>query len=418
MRPISVSLKLTAADANGICTTQTAAAAADLSLGGALYHADNTAYFGTDSRVRITSAGDDTGITFTVYGTDAYGPVSETVTGVSGSTVDTVTYFRTVERIIASGASAGNVSAGTSGDADALTTAAAVTATGQLTRNGVAYRSAKMSGTAILVPAQVVYLYSAGDLSGIEFTVYGRDADGVEMSEAISGPNAANTYGTKLFSEVIAVYANAAVATNVTVGDKGNVDSICEAQQLTGAGYLVFNGTGCDLAARHISITSASADESGVTFTVRGLDRKGLYMTEAIVGPGAGLTVKGSKNFSVVQAIRVSGALGGNVTVGSADEAETQLIPVDFYNTTTTYQVRRSADMDNSTEQMVSYTRDEILLPSSKTEYTADYANMTSDWLVADEAQTLFGPVTGFRLRVRSHTIGTLDMRIIAPLRG
>lgn len=418
MRPKTISLKLTAADANGICTAQSTAGAADLTIGGALYKADTTAYFGVDSKVRITSAGDDSGITFTVYGTNAYGPYSETVVGSNGSTVDTVGSFRTVTNILASGASAGNVSAGTSGDTDALTTAAAVAAAGQLVRNGVAYRKAFMYGTAILVPAQVVYLYSAADFSTKVFTVYGRDASGVAISEDIAGPNAGSTSGTKLFAEVVAVYANDTLGTNVTVGILGDLDYICEAQQLAEAGYFVFNGTGCGLAARHVSITSASDDESGVTLTVRGLDRKGLYMSEDIVGPGAELTVTGKKNFSVVHSVRASGALAGNVTVGSADEADSPVIPLDFYNTVTTYQVRRSDDMDAATEHIVSYTRDEILLPDSKTEYTAGYIDTTDDWQVADEGQTLTGAVTGLRLKVQKHTIGTIEMRIIAPLRG
>ncbi len=418
MRPVTISLKLTTADANGICTAQTAAAAADLTIGGALYKASPVAYFGTDSRVRITSAGDDTGITFTVNGTNSYGPVSETVTGASGSYVDTVTYFRTVTNIIASGASAGNVSAGVSGSTTLLTTAASVSAAGQLSRNGNAYRVAYMYGTSLLAPAQAVYITSAGDDSGVTFTVYGRDADGIEISESITGANAGAAYGSKLFAEVIAVYANGALASTATVGTVGDTDYICESQALDGAGYFVFNGTGCDLAARHLSITSAGSDESDKTFTVRGLDRKGRYMTETVTGPTASATVNGSKNFSVVHTVRCSAALTGNVTVGTANEAESEVIPIDYYSTSLTYQVRRSSDMDASTEQRVGFTQEEILLPNSKNEYTAHYNYPQTGWLNEEENQSVSGPITGLRLEVRTHTIGTWELTTLVPLRS
>jgi hypothetical protein len=406
---------LTTADADGICAAQTAAAAADLTIGGALYKASTVAYLGTDSAVRITSAGDDTGITFTIYGTNAFGKYEETVTGASGSYVDTVGTFRTVERIIASGASAGNVSAGTSEDTDSLTTAASVAAVGQLSRNGVAYRVAYMYGTSLLAPAQAVYVTSAGDDSGVTFTVYGRDADGVEVSEAITGANAGASYGTTLFGEVIAVYASGAVDSAAYVGISGDRDYICESQALAGAGYFVFNGTGCGLTARHLSITSAGSDESDKTFTIRGLDRRGKYMTETITGPTASVTVPGTKNFSVVHSVRCSAALAGNVTVGSADEAESAFIAVNYYSSSLTYQVRRSSDMDASTEQRMSFTQEEVLLPGSKSEYQVRYNYPYTGWLNEDENQSISGPITGLRLEARSYTIGTWDITILVP---
>jgi hypothetical protein len=65
-------------------------------------------------RVLFTSAGNDSGITFTVTGTDWNNmPVSEVVTGANATTVYTVYDFKTVTSVVASGASAGNVSIGT-----------------------------------------------------------------------------------------------------------------------------------------------------------------------------------------------------------------------------------------------------------------------------------------------------------------
>jgi len=67
-------------------------------------------------RVLFTSAGNDSGITFTITGTDwNNNPVSEVLTGANATTAYTLYDYKTVTSIVASGASAGNVSIGTNG---------------------------------------------------------------------------------------------------------------------------------------------------------------------------------------------------------------------------------------------------------------------------------------------------------------
>lgn len=61
----------------------------------------------------ITNAGDDTGDTYVVTGTDEYGATMiETITGANAGVAAGVKAFKTVSSIVASGASAGNVSVG------------------------------------------------------------------------------------------------------------------------------------------------------------------------------------------------------------------------------------------------------------------------------------------------------------------
>ena len=63
--------------------------------------------------VTITSSADDSGITFTVTGTDHYGQaVVEVVTGANAGSAASTKTFKTVTSIAVSGASAGNVQAG------------------------------------------------------------------------------------------------------------------------------------------------------------------------------------------------------------------------------------------------------------------------------------------------------------------
>lgn len=70
--------------------------------------------FDVPRNLRFTSAGNDTGITFTVAGFDVYGvPMSETITGANAGIASGAKAFYSVTTITASGASAGNVSIGT-----------------------------------------------------------------------------------------------------------------------------------------------------------------------------------------------------------------------------------------------------------------------------------------------------------------
>lgn len=117
MQPIVVSVgPLVAADTNGICESQTTAGAANLNLNGALV-TGGVAVLDAPRQIGITSGGNDTGVTFTVYGTTFGGvSISEAVTGTSGSTATTLLDFLTVTRVSTSSAtSASGVTVGTTG---------------------------------------------------------------------------------------------------------------------------------------------------------------------------------------------------------------------------------------------------------------------------------------------------------------
>lgn len=76
----------------------------------------NTATLDLARQVRVTSGGNDTGITFTISGTDWSGqPISEALTGASGSTADSALDYKTLTSISTSGAVATTVTVGTNG---------------------------------------------------------------------------------------------------------------------------------------------------------------------------------------------------------------------------------------------------------------------------------------------------------------
>ena len=103
-----------ALDADGISVAATIGSATTLTLGGTL--TSGGSYTSGDNMgqlVTILSAADDSGITFTIVGTDAVGDAqTEVVTGADTTTATSSGYFNTVTSITTSDATAGNVSAG------------------------------------------------------------------------------------------------------------------------------------------------------------------------------------------------------------------------------------------------------------------------------------------------------------------
>lgn len=118
MRPIVVTCgPYTAPSATNIRTASSVTSGA-VTLNGSLV-SSSVATLDTQRRVLFTSAGNDSGITFTITGTNASNDViSETLTGGNTTSVYTVLSYKTVTAVTASGASAGDVSIGTNGVAD------------------------------------------------------------------------------------------------------------------------------------------------------------------------------------------------------------------------------------------------------------------------------------------------------------
>lgn len=114
--PSTIALQLAAAAATGIATAQAVSGATPLTLNGSLV-TSGVAVMDVARRIIIASSGADSAIIFTVKGTDRNGnSQSETITGVATPTpVQSVLDYKTVTSITPSGATAGNISAGTNG---------------------------------------------------------------------------------------------------------------------------------------------------------------------------------------------------------------------------------------------------------------------------------------------------------------
>lgn len=118
--PITTTITLGVADADGVAQNQTLGAAGTLTLNGALV-TGGVAIMDVPRRVILTSAGNDSGRTFIIAGTarsEQGGIVqSETITGGNIAAVESLLDFATVTSITGSGATAAGITAGTNGTA-------------------------------------------------------------------------------------------------------------------------------------------------------------------------------------------------------------------------------------------------------------------------------------------------------------
>ena len=143
-----------------------------------------------------------------------------------------------------------------------------------------------------------VTLLSTGDDSARTATVTGTDIYGNTQTEEIAladGTGATPTAtGSKVFASVSSISVDGALAANISSG----IVSTVPAQ------------------ASLITITSASADESSVLFTITGLDMDGNAQTEVIKGPEASATVTGRLQFSAIYSVTPDTTTTGNISVG------------------------------------------------------------------------------------------------------
>lgn len=113
MRPKKFDFDPDNTDANGIYEAAAVAGAGALTLDGALV-SGTVAAMDYARQISIDSAGNDSGITFTVTGTDGDGKaLVEVITGGNAAAVESAGYFKTITSIVASAAAAGNVTIGT-----------------------------------------------------------------------------------------------------------------------------------------------------------------------------------------------------------------------------------------------------------------------------------------------------------------
>lgn len=179
-------------------------------------------------------------------------------------------------------------------------------------------------------------------------------------------------------------------------------DGICQSQTPAGAGNLTINGAQSSggavtfNAAYRVEVSSAG-NVSTNTFTFTGTDQHGNPLTEAIAGPNIGTTTT-TGYFKTVTQVAINAAAGAAVTVGSADEAVTQTVPVDIYASQTTFGADIGGTIDFTVQQ--AYERP----TAGEAPNWINTANVSGK--TADTYDTLNAQIGALRAVVNSYTAG------------
>ena len=122
--PVAVTETITGANASVVMSSKLYSTIISITASGAAAGTVSAGHSGISTvdlqrRIIFTSGGNDTGITFTITGTDSTGnPITETVTGASGGAASSVLSYLTVTSVLTSGAVATTIKVGTNGVAD------------------------------------------------------------------------------------------------------------------------------------------------------------------------------------------------------------------------------------------------------------------------------------------------------------
>ena len=160
------------------------------------------------------------------------------------------------------------------------------------------------------LPGKYVAITSAGNDSGITFTVaginYGPQGQ-YAVTEVISGANTSIAVSTKLFYIVTAITSSAAAAGNVSVG---------------------VNGVWTADKARQVLYTPGGND-AGITITYTGTDQNGEPITETVTGVANPSTAATVNSFSTLTSIVTSGTTAAGVTIGTNGVATSRPVLID-----------------------------------------------------------------------------------------
>jgi len=156
-------------DADGISTTASISGAAALTINGTLTSGGSyTSGDNIGQPITITSAGDDTGITFTIVGTDAVGDAqTEVVTGADTDVATSSGYFNTVASITTSASTDAAVTAGVTATGTGTVFAGRTRIRGLQGLSGTSAGNLLFKNTSVTVPVPVTPAVTAASLEAL-----------------------------------------------------------------------------------------------------------------------------------------------------------------------------------------------------------------------------------------------------------
>lgn len=163
--------------------------------------------------------------------------------------------------------------------------------------------------------------------SNITFTWNGATAIPVNTRVAVELNEAGDVTDAESVSSALGESMRFANTMLIDLGapDAPDTDGICTVELLGSAGNLPIDGAAASGGVatldvpRNVTLTVATTNQSGVTFTVTGTDEYGVPLVEQITGPNNN-TVAGKKAFKTVTQVAASAAIATNgVSVGFGD---------------------------------------------------------------------------------------------------
>ena len=186
---VTITADTLAADDDGISASAQVANNAALVIGGALASGGSVT-LSNARKLTITSGGNDSGISFTIVGTDINGTAqTESLTGANAGVATSSKFFLTIASITAVGDPAGTVEAGISGDSSDIVFAGrsrlkGAYLTSTATAGTVDFLNTSTAGTSLLKISSVASATATRDVvipeNGVLFT------DGIYLQYTVS----------------------------------------------------------------------------------------------------------------------------------------------------------------------------------------------------------------------------------------
>ena len=301
------------------------------------------------TRVSLTSTGNETNNTFQIVGTDVNGlSQTETIFGPNvGGTVYTKQLFKTITSITPSISTQGNIQAGTAPGFQFMATAEGTVEGAQFqllqntaniqnaSRYGLSTSTNSLKGNLVLKPTSSSEAVRILVDNGTDKTKYSIKFD------SSGSPQFYNAIGSQLSgsppsdltlswnessgtTDVDSIFSGSLVA-GVDIVPNGVLsttddDSLFISKSTT-AGNLILDGSLKNSKALNaLANIYCAGDESSNSFTVKGYDENGLFVTDIISGVN-GATATGSVTFNQILSVNVANNTASTIKVGTQAQA-------------------------------------------------------------------------------------------------
>lgn len=194
-----------------------------------------------------------------------------------------------------------------------------------------------------------------------------------------------------------------------------DADGICASQAPPSAGDLLINGAlavGGQVVfdtAHRVSITS-DGNDAGNTFTIVGIDSRGITVTEQRTGPNVG-TVFSVSYYTSIISISIDNASVGNITVGVNGEVVTPWFLVLQGEGPPNIEYWISLSAGATLTYDLEHTPDDVSDPNQTNPYL--FQDKVIAGLISSDFGNQFFPSYASRVRLTAYTSGTLKVTAI-----